>query len=102
METKQATKQVTAKEQELAQMQVSLHSKFTAFKPETRALIAQYFNSYNLTAWIYNELLDDDSKAYVDEAINLTRETYELEKAMDNVASPEDVQRLVDAHNHGE
>lgn len=101
MKTKQAKNQLSPAQQELAQKQVSLHSQFTSLKPDQRALIAQYFNSYNLTAWLYNELLDQDSKLYVDQAINLTRESYELDKAMNNVQNPSDVQDVVNELNNG-
>lgn len=101
MKTKQAKNQVSPAQQELAQKQISLHSQFSSLKPNQRALIAQYFNSYNLTAWLYNDLLDQDSKLYVDQAINFTRESYELDKAMNHVESSSDVEQVVNDLNNG-
>lgn len=68
--------------QELKEMQVSLQTMFTNMSSEQRTAVANYLNAYNLAAWIYNELLNEDQRNYIDLSMRLVIETQKLDQMM--------------------
>ena len=69
----------------LTASQVNLRDLLVTLSQDQQEAIASYFASYNLTAWLFNQVLSDDSKQYVEKAIELARQTRELENAMKDV-----------------
>lgn len=91
---------------ELAAKQQEMQHLFASLSNEQRSLVVNYLNSYNLTAWLYNEQLDDTCREYIDKAMKFTMETKQLDDMMTGVSGdPGDVQKIVDdvnAINDGE
>lgn len=85
---------------ELAAKQQEMQHLFASLSKEQRNFVVNYLNSYNLTAWMYNELLDDQSREYIDQAMKFTMETKLLDDQMSHVSGdPHDVDLLVDELN---
>lgn len=91
-------KQATKEQQQLAAQQINLREKFINLPIHQRDAAVNYFNAYNLAAWLYNDVLDQDAKDYVEASINFAREAQVLEQAVD-VEKIEDVQRKVNEIN---
>lgn len=82
--------------------EMDLQMRFSRLSPELRQTVGNYLNAYNLAAWIYNELLDEDSRTYIDLALKYTMETQKLAQSMHEVSDdPQEVQQIVDEINHG-
>lgn len=81
---------------------MDLQKKFSLLTADQKQTVASYLNAYNLAAWIFNELLDDQSREYVDLSMKYVMETQKLDDRMNNVENEQDVQILVNDHNHGE
>lgn len=92
-------KQVEKMQAEVTAAQVNLRDQLVSLSKEQQEAVASYFASYNLTAWLFNEVLSEDSKQYVEKAVELARQTKDLDIAMSNVETPEDVQKVVDQIN---
>ena len=85
---------------ELRDMQTSLQMKFSKFEQYQRERIANYLNMYNTTAWMYNEILSEDERTYVDLSMQYVMETQRLEAKMKEVSGdPAEVQQIVDSIN---
>lgn len=86
---------------ELAAKQQEMQHLFASLSNEQRSLVVNYLNSYNLTAWLYNEQLDDTCREYIDKAMKFTMETKQLDDMMSGVSGdPGDVQKIVDDVNY--
>lgn len=97
-------KQVEKMQAEVTAAQVNLRDQLVSLPREQQEAVASYFASYNLTAWLFNQVLSEDAKQYVEKAVELARQTKELETVMKDVQSPGDVQQVVNHINgdHGE
>lgn len=83
--------------------EMDLQMRFSKLSLEQRQAVANYLNSYNLAAWIYNEIIDEDSRLYIDLAMKYTMETQALAKSMRDVSGdPKEVEQLVNQINNGE
>lgn len=102
--TKQAKKApADAKNQQLKSQEMDLQMRFSKMSPEQRQAVGNYLNAYNLAAWIYNEIIDEDCRIYIDLAMKYTMETQVLAKAMHDVSDdPNEVDQLVNKINDGE
>lgn len=90
-------------EQDLKDQQMDLQFRFSHLTPAQRDSVAQYLNAYNLAAWLYNELLHEEARTYIDLAMKYTMETQKLAAAMHDVSDdPNEVQQVVNHINHGE
>lgn len=90
-------------EEDLKGQQMDLQMRFTKLTPEQRTAVGQYLNAYNLAAWLYNELLNEDCRTYIDLAMKYTMETQKLAQAMHDVSDdPKEVQQVVNKINDGE
>lgn len=98
MSKKQAAPQ-NAGADKLAFKQITLRDKLMSLDRVQKEAVANYFNLYNAAAWIFNEVLDQKAKEYVDEAVIYARELNELDQKEIN---PENVQQVVNDLNHGE
>lgn len=96
-------KQVEKMQAEITAAQVNLRDLLVSMPKDQQEAVASYFASYNLTAWLFNQVLSEEAKEYVEKAVELARQTKELEVAMKDVEKPEDVQEVVDQINddHG-
>lgn len=94
--------QVTKKSPQLEEMERDLQMKFSSMSLDQRSRVANYLNMYNTTAWLYNEILEEDERLYVDLSMQYVMETNKLNASMENVESPEDVQQIVDDINDHE
>lgn len=92
-------KQVEKMQAEITAAQVNLRDQLVALPKDQQEAVASYFASYNLTAWLFNQVLSEDAKQYVEKAVELARQTKDLDIAMSNVETPEDVQKVVDQIN---
>lgn len=90
---------LTPEESKLAAQQVELQSKFMNLSLDQRSRVANYLNSYNLTAWLYNEVLSDDEREYIDLSMKFVMETDNLHRSMEAMKTDRDVQQLVDQLN---
>ena len=97
-------KQVEMMQAEVTAAQVNLRDQLVSLSKEQQEAVASYFASYNLTAWLFNQVLNEDAKQYVENAVELARQTRDLEVAMNGVQDQEDVQEVVNHINgdHGE
>lgn len=83
--------------------EMDLQMRFSLLSPEYRQVVGNYLNAYNLAAWIFNELLDEDSRNYIDLAMKYTMETQKLAQSMREVSDdPQEVDQIVNDINHGE
>lgn len=86
--------------QEIKNMQLSLQTMFSKLSVEQKKRVANYLNCYNTTAWLYNELLDQDARDYVDLSMQYVLETNKLDQLNDSVdGSLESEQKVVDQIN---
>lgn len=110
--TKQAKKadlssaKVTSKDMikdQFKAQEMDLQVRFSRLSSDQRQSVGNYLNAYNLAAWIYNEIIDDDCRIYIDLAMKYTMETQALANSMRDVSEdPNDVEKLVNQINHGE
>lgn len=63
---------------------VNLREKLLNLPQVMQEAIANYFNMYNCAAWLYNEILTQDAKDYVDESIKYARELNDLDALPDS------------------
>lgn len=95
-------KQATVKMLATEQIEKDLQFQFSRFDNAGKARIANYLNAYNLTAYLYNELLSEDERKYVDTSMQYVIETQKLSSQMENVQTPGDVDQVVSSLNDGE
>lgn len=104
--TKQAKKAIAEAQKQHEQFkaqEMNLQLRFSRLSPELRQAVGNYLNAYNLAAWIYNVLLDEDSRTYIDLAMKYTMETQKLAQSMRDVSDdPQEVEQIVNDINHGE
>lgn len=102
--TKQAKKApAEAKNQQLKSQEMDLQMRFTHMSPEQRQAVGNYLNAYNLAAWIYNEIIDEYCRTYIDLAMKFTMETQALANSMRNISDdPIEVEQIVNKFNDGE
>lgn len=102
-QAKKAIVEAQNQHQELKAQEMDLQIRFSKLSPEQRSAVGQYLNAYNLAAWIYNELIDEDCRIYIDLAMKYTMETQKFSQAMRDISDdPNEVQQLVDKFNNGE
>lgn len=102
-QAKKAIAEAQNQHQELKAFEMDLQIRFSKLSPDQRTSVGQYLNAYNLAAWIYNELIDEDCRIYIDLAMKYTMETQKLSQAMRDVSEdPNEVQQIVNDINHGE
>lgn len=83
--------------------EMDLQMRFSRLSQEQRQSVGNYLNAYNLAAWIYNELIDEDCRIYIDLAMKYTMETQALANSMRDVSDDsKEVDHLVNRINHGE
>lgn len=109
--TKQAKKApAEAKNQQLKSQEMDLQMRFSKMSPEQRQAVGNYLNAYNLAAWIYNEIIDEDCRIYIDLAMKYTMETQALAQSLNDLEISADrfdsdkfeaVEKLVNDINHG-
>lgn len=102
--SKQAKKgSAEAQNQQFKSQELDLQMRFSKFTSQQRQAVGNYLNAYNLAAWIYNELIDEDCRIYIDLAMKYTMETQALANSMRDVSEdPQEVENLVNQINHGE
>lgn len=104
--TKQANEAIAEAQNQQEQFkaqETDLQMRFSRLSKEQREVVGNYLNAYNLAAWIYNVLLEEDSRIYIDLAMKFTMETQKLTDAMRDVSGDlNEVQQIVDKINHGE
>ena len=104
--TKQAKKALAEAQNQQNQFKVQemdLQIRFTKLSQVQRQAVGNYLNAYNLAAWIYNEIIDEDCRIYIDLAMKYTMETQALANSMREVSDdPQEVQQLVNQINDGE
>lgn len=87
----------------LKDQQFDLQYKFSKMTDAQKASVGQYLNAYNLAAWLYNEICDEDCRVYIDLAMKFTIESQRLNDQMSNLTDdPKEVDNLVNHINHGE
>lgn len=104
--TKQAKKahaRAQKEQNQLKSQELDLQMRFSKMTSLQRQAVGNYLNAYNLAAWIYNEIIDEDCRIYIDLAMKYTMETQALANSMREVSDdPRDVEHLVNHINHGE
>lgn len=102
-QAKKAIAEAQNQHPELLAQEMDLQVRFSALSLDQRNAVGQYLNAYNLAAWIYNELIDEDCRVYIDLAMKYTMETQKLSQAMHDVSDDSnEVQQIVNDINHGE
>lgn len=102
-QAKKATAEAQNQHPELKAQEMDLQIRFTKLSSDQRQFVGNYLNAYNLAAWIYNEIIDEDCRIYIDLAMKFTMETQKLAESMREVSDdPQDVQQIVNEINHGE
>lgn len=83
--------------------EMDLQMRFSRLSPSQRLSVGNYLNAYNLAAWIFNEIIDEDCRNYIDLAMKYTMETQALANSMCDISDdPKEVDHLVNRINHGE
>lgn len=91
---------VNAANAALKDQQFDLQYKFSKMTNAQKASVGQYLNAYNLAAWLYNDICDEDCRIYIDLAMKFTMETQKLHDEMSNVTEvPGDTDIVVDHLN---
>jgi hypothetical protein len=102
-QAKEAPAMAQKEQNQLKSQELDLQMRFSKMTSEQRLAVGNYLNAYNLAAWIYNELIDEDCRIYIDLAMKYTMETQALAKSMKDISDdPKDVEHLVNKINHGE
>lgn len=97
MTKKQAPVDV-APEVKAAAAQINLRDLYLSLNKQQQEAAVQYFNSYNLAAWLYNEICDSDCKNYIDQAVKYAQELRAMEHIPDS-DHDDKVQEFVDRFN---
>lgn len=93
----------SAKDAALKDQQFDLQYKFSKMTDAQKTSVGQYLNAYNLAAWLYNEICDEDCRVYIDLAMKFTMETQRLNENMSNLSDdPNEVEDLANKINYGE
>lgn len=102
-QAKKANAEAQSQQDQFKAQEMDLQMRFSKLSSDLRQAVGSYLNAYNLAAWIYNELLDEDSRTYIDLAMKYTMETQKLAQVMSEVSDdPKEVQQIVDHINYGE
>lgn len=102
-QAKKAIAEAQNQQNQLKAQEMDLQMRFSQLTPEKRHAVGNYLNAYNLAAWIYNEIIDEDCRIYIDLAMKYTMETQALANSMREVSDdPKEVEQLVNNINHGE
>lgn len=101
-QAKKAFAEAQNQQDQLKAQEMDLQMRFSRLSMEQRQAVANYLNAYNLAAWIYNEIIDEDSRVYIDLAMKYTMETQALAKSMQELSGDtQEVQKLVNNINDG-
>ena len=65
---------------ELAAKALSLRQQYLSLSAIEQAAISHFFNLHNNAGWIYNELLSDQGRKYVDDQVYYSQELAALER----------------------
>lgn len=102
-QAKEALAEAQNQHEQFKSQEMDLQMRFSRLSPEQRQSVGNYLNAYNLAAWIYNEIIDEDSRTYIDLAMKYTMETQALANSMRDISEDlNDVDKLVNQINHGE
>lgn len=64
---------------ELASKALSLRQQYLSLTPLEQAAVTHFFNLHNNAGWIYNELVSDACRAYIDAQVYYAQELAALE-----------------------
>lgn len=102
-QAKEAIAEAQNQQNQFKAQEMDLQMRFSRLSSEQRQAVGNYLNAYNLAAWIFNEIIDEDSRTYIDLAMKYTMETQALAKSMRDISDdPIEVDHLVNRINHGE
>lgn len=102
-QAKKATAEAQNQQDQFKAQEMDLQMRFSKLSPDLRQAVGSYLNAYNLAAWIYNVILDEDCRQYIDLAMKYTMETQKLAQVMSEVSDdPKEVQQVVNQINYGE
>lgn len=102
-QAKKASAEAQNQQQQIKSQETDLQMRFSHLNNDQRQAVGNYLNAYNLAAWLYNEILDEFSRTYIDLAMKYTMETQSLANSMRDVSSDDqDVENLVNSINDGE
>lgn len=79
----------------------NLREKLIQLPQSQQEAVANYFNMYNCAAWLFNEVLSQDARNYVDQSISYARELQQLE-ALQETPNDKVFDDQVKALNNGE
>lgn len=96
--TKKQAPVEAAPEVKVAAAQINLRDLYLSLNKQQQEAAVQYFNSYNLAAWLYNEICDPDCKNYIDQAVKYAQELRAMEQIPDS-DQDDKVQEFVDRFN---
>lgn len=75
----------------MAKAALSLREKFLQLPQVQKSLVTHFFNLHNAAGCIYNDVLAQDARDYIDEQIKYSQELQMLEQAADaGVVIPEE------------
>lgn len=69
---------------EMAAQAMSLRQQYLALSPIEQAAVTHFFNLHNNAGWIYNELMSDQGRKYIDDQVYYSQELAALEAASNN------------------
>lgn len=99
-QAKKAIAEAQNQQQQFKSQEIDLQMRFSHLNNEQRQAVGNYLNAYNLAAWLYNEILDEFSRTYIDLAMKYTMETQALANSMKDVSQDfYEVDQLVDHIN---
>lgn len=101
-QAKKAIAEAQNQQDQFKAQEMDLQMRFSKLSLVQRQSVANYLNAYNLAAWIYNEIIDEDCRIYIDLAMKYTMETQALAKDMYDISpDSQEVQRIVKRYNDG-
>lgn len=96
--TKKQAQVEAAPEVKAAAAQINLRDLYISLNKKQQEAAVQYFNAYNLAAWLFNEVCDPDCKNYIDQAVKYAQELRAMEQ-IPHSDQDDVVQEFVDKFN---
>lgn len=65
---------------EMASKALSLRERYLSLTPTEQVAVTHFFNLHNNAGWIYNELVSDNCRQYIDDQVYYSQELAALER----------------------
>lgn len=79
---------------EMAVKALNLRELYLTLTEQEKAAVVHFFNLHNSAGWIYNEIMSDNGRSYIDQQVRYSQELAALEACQGDIDQlPEEIQK---------